>query len=319
MNLKKFVQKITELRILVVGDVMIDEYFWGGMDRISPEAPVPVVTLHKKEQRPGGAANVALNLLSLGVTTDLASVIGKDLNGKLLKQLLTKHGISNTLFIEDGQRQTTCKTRVLARNQQVLRIDDEVTRALTVSLQKQFIKKVCDYIDSHKPNAIIFEDYDKGLLNESIITAIIDKAKSNNIITGVDPKKNNFMFYKKVTLFKPNARELNEALHIQVKPELSSLEDASLKLRQTIGCKNILITLSEHGMYYSGAQKGILHAHKRNIADVSGAGDTVICLAVLALALNYSIADAAAIANLAGGLVCEHAGVVPVTPQMLLR
>lgn len=318
MNLKKFVQKITELRILVVGDVMIDEYFWGGMDRISPEAPVPVVTLHKKEQRPGGAANVALNLLSLGVTTDLASVIGKDLNGKLLKQLLSKHGISNTLFIEDGQRQTTCKTRVLARNQQVLRIDDEVTRALTVSLQKQFIKKVCDYIDSHKPNAIIFEDYDKGLLNESIITAIIDKAKSNNIITGVDPKKNNFMFYKQVTLFKPNARELNEALHIQVKPDLSSLEDASLKLRQAIGCKNILITLSEHGMYYSGVQKGILHAHKRNIADVSGAGDTVICLAVLALALNYSIADAAAIANLAGGLVCEHAGVVPVTPQMLL-
>jgi len=126
------------------------------------------------------------------------------------------------------------------------------------------------------------------------------------------------MFYKKVTLFKPNARELNEALHIQVKPDLSSLEDASLKLRQAIGCKNILITLSEHGMYYSGAQKGILHAHKRNIADVSGAGDTVICLAVLALALNYSIADAAAIANLAGGLVCEYAGVVPVTPQMLL-
>jgi rfaE bifunctional protein kinase chain/domain len=319
MNLNKFVQQLPKLRILVVGDVMIDEYYWGSMDRISPEAPVPVVALHKKEQRPGGAANVALNLLSLGIKTDVASVVGKDHNGKLLKHLLQQHSISNTIFIEDAQRQTTCKTRVLARNQQVLRIDDEVTHELPVALQKQFIKKVCDYIEHHKPHAIIFEDYDKGLLNEAIITAIIQKALSFKIITGVDPKKNNFAHYRQVTLFKPNARELNEALHIQIKPELNNLEEASLKLRQVLDCKNILITLSEHGVYYSGTQKGILHAHKRDIADVSGAGDTVIAVAVAALALNYNIEEAASVANLAGGLVCEHAGVVPITPQMLLQ
>ncbi len=319
MNLSKFAQQLPKLRILVVGDVMIDEYYWGSMDRISPEAPVPVIALHKKEQRPGGAANVALNLLSLGIKTDIAAVVGKDHHGKLLKELLNIQGISNTIFIEDAQRQTTCKTRVLARNQQVLRIDDEVTHELPVAAQKQFIKKVCDYIVQHKPDAIIFEDYDKGLLNETIITAIIQKALSLNIITGVDPKKNNFAYYRQVTLFKPNARELNEALHLQIKPELNSLEEASVKLRQLLECKNILITLSEHGVYYSGTKKGILHAHKRDIADVSGAGDTVIAVAVAAMALNYNIEEAAKFANLAGGLVCEHAGVVPITPQMFLQ
>lgn len=319
MNLNKFTQQLPKLKILVVGDVMIDEYLWGSMDRISPEAPVPVVALHKKEQRPGGAANVALNLLSLGVKTDIASVIGKDAHGKLLKQLLKQNGILNTILIEDEHRQTTCKTRVLARNQQVLRIDDEVTHELNVTLQKQFIKKVCDYLEQHKPDAVIFEDYDKGLLNETIITAIIQKALALNIITAVDPKKNNFAYYRNVTLFKPNARELNEALHIQIKPEIGSLEEAAQKLRALLGCKNIIITLSEHGVYYSGALKGIISAHKRDIADVSGAGDTVIAVATCALALKYSIEDAASVANLAGGLVCEHAGVVPVTPQMLLQ
>ncbi len=319
MNLNKFIQQLPKLKILVVGDVMIDEYVWGSMDRISPEAPVPVVTLTKKEQRPGGAANVALNLLSLGVKADIAAVIGKDAHGKLLKQLLKQNGISNTIFIEDEQRQTTCKTRVLARNQQVLRIDDEVIHELSIVLQKQFIKKVCDYMEQQKPDAIIFEDYDKGLLNETIITAIVQKALSLNIITTVDPKKNNFAYYRNVTLFKPNARELNEALHIQLQPELNSLETASLKLRSLLNCKNILITLSEYGVYYSGASKGIINAHKRNIADVSGAGDTVIAVATCAIALKYSIADAASVANLAGGLVCEHAGVVPITPQMLTQ
>ncbi len=319
MNISKFVQQLSKLRILVIGDVMIDEYLWGTMDRISPEAPVPIVTLHHKEQRPGGAANVALNLLSLGIKTDLAAVVGRDSNGRLLKQLLHKQHISNTIFIEDKQRQTTCKTRVLARNQHVLRIDDEVTYELPSALQKQFIKKVCTYLVQQRPDAVIFEDYDKGLLNETIITAIIQKAEALRIITGVDPKNKNFTFYRQVTLFKPNARELKEALHIQVEPEIRSLENASFKLRQLLECKNILITLSEHGVFYSGSEVGILKAHKRDIADVSGAGDTVIAVAMAALALHYSIEDAARLANLAGGLVCEHAGVVPITPEMLTR
>jgi rfaE bifunctional protein kinase chain/domain len=319
MQLNKFIQQLPKLKILVIGDVMVDEYMWGSMERISPEAPVPVVTLHKKEQRPGGAANVALNLLSLGVSTDIASVIGKDAHGKLLKQLLKQNKISNTIFIEDGGRQTTCKTRVIARNQQVLRIDDEVTHELSIILQKQFIKKVCDYLVQQRPHAIIFEDYDKGLLNETVITAIIQKALSLNIIISVDPKKNNFAAYRQVTLFKPNARELTEALHIQVQPNVNSLEEASQKLRSLLACKNILITLSEHGVYYSGSLKGMIKAHKRDISDVSGAGDTVIAVATCALALNYSIEDAAKLSNLAGGLVCEHAGVVPITPQMLLQ
>ena len=315
----EFLAKARKLNVLVIGDVMLDKYIWGSVERISPEAPVPVLALQKREERLGGAANVAMNLRALGVKTSVASVIGDDDAGKALAKLLRKEKINTDALVADRARTTTTKTRVIARHQHVLRIDDESESELGETLESIFIATLENYIAANKPDAIVFEDYDKGCLTKNVIDAVTALATKHRIVTAVDPKRRNFFHYNAVTLFKPNLREIRDAMNVTVEPEQNALDRVAKQLHKKLRNAFTLITLAEHGIYYSNhKQSGCAQAHPRDIADVSGAGDTVISVATAALAAGFSLPEVAELSNLAGGLVCEHAGVVPVTPEMLL-
>ena len=300
---------------------MIDSYIWGKVERISPEAPVPVVRVTKKENRLGGAANVALNIQSLGACPYICAVIGEDSDGENFLSLLKAQGLSDEGLIKIKTRPTTVKTRIIAHNKQIARVDAETERNLSSYNTIIVLNKIKQIIADHRIDAIIFEDYDKGLITEELIDKTVKLAKEMGIITVVDPKKRNFHAYKGVQLFKPNLSELREGLKIDIDPSnLEQVEQAVEKLKKQIGAKTVMLTLSEHGVYVSSAtgNKHIL-AHKRNIADVSGAGDTVIATAALCLAAGLNEFKTAEIANLAGGLVCEHVGVVPIDKARLLR
>jgi rfaE bifunctional protein kinase chain/domain len=314
-------EKFNSLNVLIIGDVMIDSYIWGKVERISPEAPVPVVRVTKKENRLGGAANVALNIQSLGACPYICAVIGEDSDGENFLSLLKAQGLSDEGLIKIKTRPTTVKTRIIAHNKQIARVDAETERNLTSYNTIIVLNKIKQIIADHRIDAIIFEDYDKGLITEELIDKTVKLAKEMGIITVVDPKKRNFHAYKGVQLFKPNLSELREGLKIDIDPSnLEQVEQAVEKLKKQIGAKTVMLTLSEHGVYVSSAtgNKHIL-AHKRNIADVSGAGDTVIATAALCLAAGLNEFKTAEIANLAGGLVCEHVGVVPIDKARLLR
>lgn len=308
------------MRALVIGDVMVDAYLWGKVDRISPEAPVPVVAVEKRESRPGGAANVAVNIYSLGAVPYICSVIGKDSAGAEFKKLITDGGMSDDGIITSTKRTTTIKTRVIGNNHQLMRVDSEVVNPLSQTDSNLLIKKAAQLIRSKKPSVVIFEDYDKGVLNKTVIEAIVAEADKHGIPTTVDPKKNNFFHYSNVTLFKPNLKELREGLKTDLEnPSEKALTKVASDFASKQKIKSLLITLSEKGVYYfSKKDAGIIPAHLRNISDVSGAGDTVISVASLALASGMSLKEIAAISNLAGGLVCEKVGVVPIERKLLL-
>ena len=300
---------------------MIDSYIWGKVERISPEAPVPVVRVTKKENRLGGAANVALNIQSLGASPYICAVIGDDLDGETFLSLLKQQRLSDEGLIKIKSRPTTVKTRIIAHNQQIARVDAETERNLSSSNTLLVLNKVKQIITDHRIDAIIFEDYDKGLITEDLINETVKLAKEMGIITVVDPKKKNFHAYKGVQLFKPNLKELKEGLKIEVDPSnMEQVEQAVERLKNQLGAKTVMLTLSENGVYVS-SESGNKHilAHKRDIADVSGAGDTVIATAALCLAAGLNEFKTAEIANLAGGLVCEHVGVVPIDKARLLK
>jgi rfaE bifunctional protein kinase chain/domain len=307
------------LRILVIGDVMIDSYYWGKSDRISPEAPVPVVSVSKYEHRLGGAANVALNLKAMGAEAILCGIVGSDNKGDLLKELLQQSKLSSEGIVHVSNRPTTVKTRIISGNQQMLRVDEEDTHPLNSNESALFFKRISKIINNKKCDAIIFEDYDKGAITPQLIEKVVALAKIKDIPTCVDPKKRQFLDYKNVNLFKPNLKELKEGLKIDISQiNLNNLDEAAKALRQQMPVDVILITLSEHGVYWNnGKQSMIIPAHLRNIADVSGAGDTVISVATLCMALKLDSELMAALANLSGGLVCEHVGVVPIDAQKL--
>ena len=314
-------EKFNSLNVLIIGDVMIDSYIWGKVERISPEAPVPVVRVTKKENRLGGAANVALNIQSLGACPYICAVIGEDSDGENFLSLLNAQGLSDEGLIKIKTRPTTVKTRIIAHNKQIARVDAETERNLSSSNTLLVLNKIKQIIANHRIDAIIYEDYDKGLITEELIDKTVKLAKEMGIITVVDPKKRNFHAYKGVQLFKPNLKELREGLKIDIDTsDIEQIEQAVEKLKKQLGAKTVMLTLSEHGVYVSSAtgNKHIL-AHKRNIADVSGAGDTVIATAALCLAAGLNEFKTAEIANLAGGLVCEHVGVVPIDKARLLR
>ena len=324
MNIKQtelFLSRIQKMRALVIGDVMTDAYLWGKVERISPEAPVPVVTVQKRESRPGGAANVAVNLHSLGAMPYICSVVGKDNAGAEFKDMIAKSGMPVDGILSSSKRTTTNKTRVMGNNHQLLRVDAEVVEPLSQTDSEMLLKKTIEIIRKKKPAVIIFEDYDKGALNKTVIEAIVAEAQKHNIPTTVDPKKNNFFHYRNVTLFKPNLKELREGLKTDFeKPTAAALTKLASEFASKQKIKSLLITLSEHGVYYySKNEKGIIPAHIRNISDVSGAGDTVISVASLAIAAGLSCFEMAAISNLAGGLVCEKIGVVPIDGSQLLN
>jgi rfaE bifunctional protein kinase chain/domain len=314
-------EKFNSLNVLIIGDVMIDSYIWGKVDRISPEAPVPVVRVTKKEDRLGGAANVALNIQSLGATPLICAVVGDDYDGENFLSLLKSQGLSDQGILKIGTRPTTVKTRIIAHNQQIVRVDAETESNLNESDSALVFEKIKQIISGHKIDAIIFEDYDKGLITENLINQTVNLAQSKGIITVIDPKKRNFNSYKGVDLFKPNLKELKEGLKIDLDPKnIEQVKKAVEDLKTLLGAKSVMLTLSENGVYISSEKenKHIL-AHKRDIADVSGAGDTVIATAALCLAAGLDELKTAEIANLAGGLVCEHVGVVPIDKGKLMR
>lgn len=309
------------LRILVIGDVMTDAYLWGKVDRISPEAPVPIVSVHKRESRLGGAANVAINLQAMGAVPVLCSVIGDDRHGTELLSIMKDMGMTTEGMVSSPTRVTTVKTRVIGNNHQLLRVDDEVIKSLTAPENDLLIARIEKLLDEQQPQAVVFEDYDKGVIGELLIEKVVSLCKKRDIPVSVDPKKNNFTAYKNVDLFKPNLHELRTGLKIDIeKPSSAELESATASFRKENNIGMLMVTLSEAGVFYAnGKDSGVIPAHIRNISDVSGAGDTVISVATLCLALRCSPPTIAALANLAGGLVCEKVGVVPVDKQQLLE
>ena len=318
--IEKLVRDFANLNVLVVGDVMIDAYLWGKTERISPEAPVPIVSIEKEESRLGGAANVALNLKAFGANPIICAVIGADEKGKSFGGLLEAKALPTAGLVASEYRPTTVKTRIISSNQQMLRVDQEVTTWLNANEEAQVLGRIKQVLDTQKIDVIVLEDYNKGLLTTKVIEGIIAEANARNIPTAVDPKKDNFFAYKGVTLFKPNLKELKEGLKVDFDhTNLDELGKAVDLLQDRLTPQYAFITLSEHGVYIqSKASKDHVPAHIRNISDVSGAGDTVISVASLCLALNVPPKALAALANLAGGLVCERVGVVPIDQEQFL-
>ena len=320
-ELQQVFDNMDGLNVVVVGDVMLDNYWWGHVDRISPEAPVPIVALHRRESRLGGAANVALNCKALGAKVTLASVIGDDSEGASLIKLANDAGIDTSLVMHSWRRPTTTKTRILSRNQQMMRIDDEMADELYSEEEHPFIDMVLRYLQRVKPQVLIFEDYNKGLLKENVIHRITTHCKEIGILTAVDPKKKNFLAYKDVTIFKPNLKEVREGLHLSIDhADEQELNEAHNKLYNTLHHEVTFITLSEKGVFYNnGFVSSIIPSRIRNIADVSGAGDTVIATAALVYAITKDVGLMAEISNLAGGLVCEEVGVVSIKKEKLRK
>ena len=300
---------------------MVDAYVWGRATRLSPEAPVPVVHVARTENRLGGAANVALNVQALGATPLLCAVVGTDAGGDQLLELLHVHGLPADGLIRSAARPTTVKQRILAHGQQLLRIDSEVETDLNAEESALLLAAYDDLLA--RADVVIFEDYDKGVLSAAVIAECLARARQRGIPTVVDPKRKNFLAYSGCTLFKPNLKELREGLKLEFgepNADRAGFEAAVARLREELAPDTVLVTLSEHGVFaQQDGQKTYLPAHLRTISDVSGAGDTVISIAALCVALGQPAAFTAALANLGGGLVCEQVGVVPVEKQRLLE
>lgn len=321
MNVQHLFETFKNKKILVIGDVMLDRYMIGDVQRISPEAPVPVVELKKEEDRLGGAANVALNIISLGAEVVLASVIGSDVYGQRIIELCSENKIDSRTILQLPSRPTTVKTRIIGNKQQLLRVDYEVNEYLNKVDEQLFLDFVIPAI-TNEFDAIIFEDYNKGLLTERIIQELISACQKNNIHTSVDPKLKNFFAYKGVTLFKPNLKELKEGTGISFNfpAEKQIFESAISTLNEKIQNSFTFVTLSEFGVAISDhSSVDYIDAHVRTISDVSGAGDTVIAVATLCLCSGCSMKEIAQISNLAGGLVCEKSGVVSINSAELVE
>ena len=320
LNITETLKYFQKMNVLVIGDVMLDCYLYGSTDRISPEAPVPVISLAQRKYHPGGAANVALNLKSLGAQPHLFSVVGDDSAGEKLRHLLPQHNISTEFLHISKIRQTTSKTRILAQNQQLLRFDEEDTFDLDDTEFKAILSSINNLVESQEIDVIVFQDYNKGVLTLDMIRKIMLIALRHNIPTVVDPKNKNFFAYNRATLFKPNLKEINGNLPFQSKTNLKDLAKAADYLNQKLNNPNTLITLSEKGIYYrNNSKEAILPTNPRKIADVCGAGDSVISVAALGIALNLPLPEIALLANLAGGQVCEKVGVVPVSAKELAK
>ncbi len=320
-QLSKLFQDFNQQKIIIIGDIMLDSYVWGKVERISPESPVPIVSVSKKEVRLGGAANVAMNIAALGATPILCSVVGNDDAADTLHKLLLQFKMTAQGILKSKDRKTTVKTRIMSGSHHHVRVDEEITSPISENGTKLVIEKISNLITQEKVNAIIFEDYDKGVISSSLIEQVVAIANKNSIPVIVDPKKRNFSDYKGITLFKPNLKELREGTKNDFENiTLEKLNETTTVLKEQQNIKGILLTLSEKGLYlnYNSVNK-IFPAHIRNISDVSGAGDTVVSVAALCEALKVEPELMAMLCNLAGGIVCEYAGVVPIDKEKLLK
>lgn len=303
-------------RIAVVGDLMLDRYIWGSVSRISPEAPVPVIDMENEQARLGGAANVAKNIKSLGGEPLLVGVIGSDNSGKQLFEIIRESQFSPEGVVIDPSRPTTVKTRVIAHSQHVVRIDRELKTDISHIIQEKVLGVLRSNIDAL--DGIILEDYNKGVIVENLIRQIIQLANEHGKIVTVDPKFNNFFEYKNVTVFKPNRKEAESVIGARMKNQEDIHKTGQLLLKK-LHARNVLLTLGENGMALFEADGSVSHVPTwaRKVADVSGAGDTVISSLTMALAAQASIREAATLANYAGGIVCGYVGIVPINKAEL--
>ena len=331
----EYFEKIAKQRIMIVGDVMIDSYLWGNVTRISPEAPVPVVSVTKMEKRLGGAANVALNVEAMGATPIICSVLGNDDSGKDFQQIMYSNNMDRRGIVTSDNRMTTVKSRVIGNNMHIVRVDEENTHPLSPVEEDLLLDRINRIVKTLPIDAIIFQDYDKGNITPRIIDEVSDMARRKKILTTVDPKHRNFASFKNVSLFKPNLKELREGLNIDIDDSddqtlLESLRRASESLCERQNIETVLVTLSSRGIFaYTRSEEHreksgsaeplsfILPSCVQAVSDVSGAGDTVISVITLALAAGMPLEEAVRCANLAGGLVCGQVGVVPVDCEKL--
>jgi rfaE bifunctional protein kinase chain/domain len=309
-RLQTLLENLSGKRVAVVGDLMLDRYYWGSVARISPEAPVPVVEVESESTRLGGAANVANNIASLGGTPFLVGVVGQDDAGRALMSIVAENGFPGDGVLVDSSRPTTVKTRVIAHHQHVVRVDKEVKRDIAEEIQT----KVLDVLQRNASSlhAIIIEDYNKGVVVKTLIRELVEFSKRNQI--------NNFFEYKHVTVFKPNRTETEEALGIRLGDQ-ASVERAGRMLVEQLEAENVLMTLGEKGMTLieGGGQATHVPTAARKVADVSGAGDTVISTLTMALAAGASVREASILANFAGGIVCGEVGIVPIDVNVLRK
>ncbi|MBK5270159.1 MAG: carbohydrate kinase [Bacteroidia bacterium] len=320
-DFKKLFENFSSLKVGVIGDVMLDTYMWGNVDRISPEAPVPIVSLDHKEYRIGGAGNVALNCQSLGAQVYILSITGDDNEGILLRELFEASSIDTSYLAKSHDRITTSKTRIISRNQQMLRLDAEITRDLTGRDEKTLQEKVYSFISDMDPDIIIFEDYNKGVLTARIIYEVIELCRQAGVLTTVDPKHKNFFSYQNADIFKPNLKEVKQGLNLLI-DEVNQpvLQNIHSELKKILQHDISLVTLSEKGIFFQQDNTArVIPSHFRNITDVSGAGDTVIAVASLVYAATKNAHLMAEIANIAGGLVCEEVGTVAIDKERLLH
>lgn len=317
-ELKRLKKNFSNKKIAIIGDMMLDVYFRGDVKRISPEAPVPVIEIESEFFRFGGAANCALNIQSLGGIPVPIGVIGYDTNGSVFTSLLEENRIEQSGILIDDERPTTTKTRVISDSQHIVRIDKELKNYINIKLQKkifEFIKSIIKELDG-----IILQDYNKGVLTPNLIKDIISLANKNNVLITVDPKFNNFFLYKNVTVFKPNRKEAEDILGIKIKQD-EDISKAGKLLLSKLKAQNVLLTLGEGGVavFQRNLIEKRLPTKARKVADVSGAGDTVISTLTMALAAGADILEASYLANFAGGLVCEEVGIVPIEIDKLFN
>ena len=310
-------------KIMIVGDMMLDIYMNGKVERISPEAPVPIVSVTKTFSRLGGAANVAQNLKALGAEPILCSVIGKDEKSNDLISLMLEYNMNTSGIVKSDDRITTTKVRIIGNNAQMLRVDTEDTFDLTEKEYDSLIDKISEISNNENIDGIILQDYNKGVLTERLIKEVISIANKRNIPIGVDPKKKNFLAYHNVTFFKPNLKELKEGIGCSSKDDsIEEIVKTVDTLQSKLNCRYIMTTLSERGVLIKDYETNIWHhipAHLRKIADVSGAGDTVLSVAMLCLVCKENAYNIATLSNLAGGLVCEEVGAIPINKERFLE
>ena len=318
-SVSELINGFSRLKVLIIGDLMIDSYTWGRVSRISPEAPVPVVNVIRRESRLGGAGNVVLNIASLGATAVICSVIGDDAPGRELQKIILDSNLSTEGLIVEPGRMTTVKERIIAGSQQVVRVDSETENSISLSSQQALLTLIKRSISD--VDVIIFEDYDKGVLSAELIQSVISMAKEINIPTVVDPKRKNFFAYKGATLFKPNLHELRDGLGLMPSDfDADHLAETVRKFKVSQEFTGVFVTLLERGVYIDlENDQQLIPAHIRQISDVSGAGDTVISIAACVLAMGGTTEQIASLANLGGGLVCESLGVVPINLALLRK
>lgn len=314
-------ESFEDKRILILGDAMIDSYLRGKVERISPEAPVPILDIKNRENRLGGAANVALNIQSLGAEAILCTAIGDDKNADDFMEMMADAKLSTDLVHKVKGRKTSIKHRLISGTQQLMRVDEEDRKQVEETVQDKILNGLKKLLEDQKIDALIIQDYNKGLLSSELNHKVISLCKTYDVLVAVDPKKENFLAFKECDLFKPNLKELREGLNLTLEPlNKQNLDEAANELMDQMNCRQVMVTLSDKGVYGNdGNESFIVSAKVRDIADVSGAGDTVISVATLCLASGAELNMASRIANLAGGLVCESVGVVPVNSEQLLQ